>query len=291
MLCGTIISVEDVSAEGEYVYDFEVEDTHNYVANGLLVSNSAADTYRKLNALASSAYWRYGFTGTNIRTDGRDMEMHGVLSAVLLRRTTSDLIEAGFLVPPAIRILRHRVKGYSKLNYQDAYTAITTDDAFNGVIAAVAREKIREEKKQTLILVRRREHGQRLDDLLCGDAVYINGDDPIEHRQRVKADFAERRIPCIIATDIFGEGQDIPSIDCLINCRLQESEIQTKQGIGRALRLAKGTNSYAESVAAGKSKAEIIDFLIEGHRHLAGHSLSRIEQYRSERAFKLSIDD
>lgn len=251
--------------------------------------HSAAKTYLKLNHLVENAYWRYGLTGTNIRTDGKDMLMHGILSSVLYTKTTSELIDDGWLVPPFITIIRYQVKGWSRLNYREAYSKITTDNDFNTIVAGIAYEKAIIQKKRTLILVRRKDHGALLENLMEDQATYLTGDDNFERREEVKKDFNSGRIRCLIATEIFGEGQDIPNIDCLINARFNESEIQTKQGIGRALRLAEGAKDYEDSVKRGKSMAEIYDFLIIGQRNLTDHSVSRIKQYKSEPKFKIKV--
>lgn len=250
---------------------------------------SASLSYLRLNLLAANCYYRYGFTGTPIRTDGRDMVMNGVLSNVLLKKTTSDLIVDGYLVPPRITMIRYKLKNYSKLNYRDAYGAIVNDNAFNVMVAELIRSKALGDDLQTLVLVRQLEHGQILQRMVGDDAVFLSGSDSIEEREMVKKRFAEKKIRCMIATNIFGEGQDIRSIDCLVNVRLQESEIQTKQGVGRALRLAAGARTFEESKKLGKSHAEIFDFMIEGNKHLKRHSMSRESQYRSEPAFKVEV--
>lgn len=251
--------------------------------------HAASDRYLDLNRLASNAYWRYGLTGTYVRPDGRDMIMHGVLSNVLMRKTTSDLIAAGWLVPATVIMHRYRFKGFSRFNYKEAYKQATVSMEFNNFVAARIRDNVRDHGRQTLVLVRLKEHGNLLKDLLAGDAMYVDGDDSTEKREAVKRMFAERKIRCLIATNIFGEGQDIPSIDCLINVRLQESEIQTKQGIGRALRLASGARNFGESTVRGKSRAFVEDFFVEGNKHLKGHSMTRLEHYKSEAEFTVSV--
>ncbi len=258
------------------MYDIEVEDTHNYVANGILVSNSAAKSYLKVNKFCEEVFYRYGFTGTFVRPDGEDMKMHGVLSDVIFRKTTSELIEAGWLVRPYITILRYKVKGYSRMNYQTAYNAIIADSGFNLIVSKIAEKKIKE-KKQTLVLVRRKEHGELLGRMI-EHSIYLSGSDDLEYRKKVVKAFVEKKIPCIIATNIFGEGVDIPAIEALVNARLQKSCVQTKQGIGRALRTEEG-----------KDIAEIFDFIIIGQKHLTSHSVERINAYREEPAFKISV--
>lgn len=63
----------------------------------------------------------------------------------------------------------------------------------------------------------------------------------------------------------------------------------TRQGVGRALRLAEGAKNYAESCALGKSGCTVYDFLIIGQKHLRDHSIDRINQYRDEPSFKLKL--
>jgi len=247
---------------------------------GLLIidefHHSSSDSYLKLNKMASGAYYRYGLTGTFMRTDGTDMTMHGVLSDVIFTKTASELIEEGWLVRPYITFIEHPLKGWSRLNYRMAYDRIILDTEFNTRVSRIAIQKI-DEEKQTLILVRRKEHGELLHRMI-ENSQYICGDHSMEVREQAKQRFLERRLPCLIATNILGEGQDIPSIDVLINARLQKTEIMTMQGIGRALRKTDG-----------KERAEIFDFMVSGQRNLAAHSTERLNSYKKEPAFKISI--
>lgn len=240
--------------------------------------HSGAKTYMMAMRFLSNAYYRYGLTGTFMRSDGKDMEMHGVLSEVIMEKGASELIEEGFLVRPYITIVRHETSpeyGY-KCSYRDAYDHIIRDESFHHKASTIANRKIKE-KKQTLILVRRVEHGEALAELIP-DAVFLHGSIKKKEINEQKQAFNEKKIPAIIATSIFGEGTDIPSIDCLINARCEKTEIQTKQGIGRTLRKAKG-----------KEKAEVYDFLIMGNKHLENHSAERIKSYKKEPAFRITV--
>lgn len=237
--------------------------------------HAAASTYLDLNDACVNCFYRYGFTGTFLRSNGVDMIMHGVLSNVIYRKTTSELIDEGFLVKPYITIQEVNLPK-SRISYKEAYDMIANYLPFNKIVADIAKVKIKE-KKQTLILVRRKEHGRILASLLPG-AVFVSGSDSKSVRAQIKKDFINKKITCMIATEIFGEGQDIPSIDVLINARAEKTEIKTKQGIGRALRKFEG-----------KDKAEVFDFYFVGQRHLAQHSAERLNTYKSEPAFVLQI--
>jgi superfamily II DNA or RNA helicase len=272
---GRIIEIEEIDSPCEYVYDIEIENTHNYVANGILTSNSASASYRSVNEHCENAFWRYGFTGTPTRSSGDLMEMVGVLSKIVFKKTTSELIKEGWLVKPFIVIHTYDL-AQKRLNYKRAYQHLTLLSDINRMIASIANFKI-SENKQTLILVRHKAHGKILRDLIP-DAIYLSGDDDQKYREQMKKDFIDKKVRCLIATSIFGEGTDISTIDVLINARFEKTEIQTKQGIGRALRLAEG-----------KDKAEVYDFLILGNKYLKNHSIERINTYRSEPEFNISI--
>lgn len=238
--------------------------------------HASSASYLKVNEFCVNAYYRYGLTGTFLRTDGKDMVMHGVLSDVIFHKSTSELIEEGYLVRPWIDIYQFKLSGYSRMNYKRAYESLCQDES----LARFVVEKIRDlvmEGLQTLVLVRRVEHGELLSSLLP-EAIFLHGGIDANYREDVKKDFNDKKVQLLIATKIFGEGTDIPSIEALVNARFEKTEIETKQGIGRSLRKCKG-----------KEKAKVIDFLITGQRHLNQHSLERIETYKKEPAFKISL--
>lgn len=234
--------------------------------------HSAAKSYLALNTNTPNAYYRYGFTGTFVRTDGKDMVMHGVISNIIYTKRTSDLIYEGYLVPPNIYMVGFKVRGISKYNYKDAYQYITESPDFNQKIADIAVKCIRL-KRQTLIIVKNIAHGEYISSLIP-DSHFLHGESP--DREEIKQKFIDREITCLVATNIFGEGTDIPSIDVYINARLQKTEIQTIQGIGRALRKI-----------PGKEHCAVFDFMISGQKHLKQHSNERLIAYQTEPAFNI----
>lgn len=238
--------------------------------------HAASKTYQDINKNCINAYFRYGFTGTFLRTDGMDLVMHGVLSNVIFKKTTSELIEEGFLVRPTITFYQFGLKGAPR-DFFGAYNFIVEDVRFNQMVGAIASEKANKEDKQTLVLVKRKSHGELLQSLVT-NSVYVSGDDPVEKREHLKKLFNDKKIKCLIATNVFGEGTDIPSIDCLINARLEKTEIQTKQGVGRALRKA-----------PGKVNADVFDFFITKQKHLMSHSQERLQTYSKEPSFLIKI--
>lgn len=95
----TVVSVEkrSFSAKREkYVYDFEVEDNHNYFANGVLVSNchtfksTSTKTWQTCRFLADKAHRCYGMTATLLKNRLEEgFSIYKVIVPDLFRNKTS----------------------------------------------------------------------------------------------------------------------------------------------------------------------------------------------------------
>ncbi len=238
--------------------------------------HSGAKSYRKVSQHCLNAFYRYGMTGTFVRPSGDEMEMHGVLSQVIMRVTTSELIRQGFLCKPYVKMIKYDLNkdAYRGMKYQEAYAQLIDDYQIQNMIAEIANNF---KDKQTLIVTKRVEHAKVLSEMIEG-AVFLSGEMGLDYRDEMKQKFIDKKINCICSTNIFGEGINIPSIDIFINARFEKTEIHTLQGIGRCLR-----------VIAGKTKALVVDFSIFGHKNLRDHSLKREKSYRSETEFDVEI--
>jgi superfamily II DNA or RNA helicase len=83
----------------------------------------------------------------------------------------------------------------------------------------------------------------------------------------VKEALQAKEIKCVIATTVWREGINIPSLGCIINACGGKSEIVTLQAIGRGLRTSEG-----------KDRILVVDFL-DPYKYLAQHAIMRIQTY------------
>jgi superfamily II DNA or RNA helicase len=296
---GKIKSVEYID-DVDYVYDISVEDNHNFIANGVVVSNChhiPANTVSEVSRYCKNAYYRIGVSATPWRDAGDDL----LIEATLAKRkpenniNASKLIQLGYLVPCSIYFVPikevFKGKNYHKL-YNDA---IVNNKVRNEAIIKIAKKMKETKDMTTLILIQRIEHGEALmaelvkqfpksaniitvEDDKTGKQVairvknieFLSGKDDAIRRKAVIQAAKEKKVDILIGSTIADEGLDIPSLDCLILAGGGKSSTRAFQRVGRVLRLY-----------PGKERAIIFDF--EDHTPtLLRHAKVRKKLYLQE---------
>jgi len=251
------------------MYDLEVENSHSYFANGLLVHNchhGIGKTYQKVLS-GINAEFRLGFSATPKDfedPDGEYLKVIGVLGPIIKAVEYEEVKD--ILAIPKVRMIKYPWDGeYADLKWRQAYRyGIEENPKRNLAIAQVAKEL----DGSILIMVRTVRHGEILSSSIS--SYLVQGRDDNERRERVKSLLKKRtRKNVVISTPVFGEGVDIPALDTLINAGAGKSRIQTIQWAGRALRKTEG-----------KEEGIIVDFWDEGNRYLRQHSFQRYDVYK-----------
>jgi len=154
--------------------------------------------------------------------------------------------------------------------YKDLYkNGVIFNRKRNGLICDEVKEALAN-SLITLIMVKEIKHGELIKDRLRKKKIqshFLKSATNKKLINEVKEGMKQRKVNVVIATDIWREGVDIPSIDCVINACGFKSEIMTLQFVGRGLRKVKG-----------KEYCLIIDFL-DPYKHLAEHSIQRLQIY------------
>lgn len=231
--------------------------------------HASADTWAALAAKCINAHVRIGLSGTPIRRDPiLDMRREGTIGPVEIITTTEALAAQGFLATPKIVWLTPQSRaGYptpsairdavcpgwranprllSPLGHKlfaFAYDrGIIKNDVRNRLILATAARHVVNGEK-VLILISRIEHGDRLirawqNSTLASKAYsnFTSAQSSDAERKEILAEFTFVSSGLLIASPIFREGVDIPSIDVLILGGGGQSETATLQSIGRVLR-------------------------------------------------------
>jgi len=220
------------------LFDIEVEDTHNFFANGILVHNchhAATKTCEEIMRAAKKAYWRFGGSATPYREDGADLMIQALFGRKLVNITPSYLIDRGFLVRP--NIFNVKMDGHfgDFFTYGKIYKHwIVENDPLNKLVATTMKY-LENAGVSTLTLVQRYEHGERLQALLPG-VPFIRGDMRRKDRKKIILDLKEGRIKSCIATTLADEGLDVKRLGAVLIPGGGKSITRVYQRVGRVLR-------------------------------------------------------
>jgi superfamily II DNA or RNA helicase len=216
---------------------------------------------------------RIGFTATLPDKEEAKMALEGFLGPLIDEFSLEEGIEQGILAKPIIKIIKiptnFRVKELR--NYQDVYEqGITNNKIRNEKIIDSIIPYINE-GKSVLILLTRIEHGENIKQIAEQKGLnpyFVRGSTESELRDEIKTALIEKNIKLVIATTIFKEGVNLPSLDVIVNAAGGKSEIATLQSIGRGLRTTKD-----------KTEVILIDFFDNSHRYLIEHFGERLCLY------------
>lgn len=237
----TIRSIK--KGEKTRVYDIEVQDTHCFFANGILVHNchhASARTSKEVLLASPDAYWRFGGSATPHRETGDDIMLQAIFGSKIVSINASYLIERGWLVKPYIFF--ENVPGTTNLHsYPKIYEqCVVKNDAFNNHVADTANHMI-SRGLSTLVLVRQYAQGDYLKKLIP-DSEFLTGRTTSEKRTEIIEKLRKKEIRCMIATSLADEGLDIPTLDAVLIPGGGKSSTRLFQRIGRTLRKDKKRN-------------------------------------------------
>lgn len=253
---------------------------------------AASKTYRDISEKAHRTFHRFGMTGTFLRSGNDGLEMLGVLSDVVYKITTAELVELGRLIPTHVAFIPHsagpkpRGKDWSTLASKGLY-----DNEHRNSLAAGVAGMLADKGRKVVMLVGTKVQGAKLAKMveqLVGrgrtDARYravefISTDRKRDVQKSVIKAFNEGAdVRVLIGTSLLGEGVDLPVADALVWCRGGKAEVTLIQG---AFRVA--------TQHPGKTDAILVDFGDRTHNRLMEHSLERLRIFSEWDLFTIDV--
>jgi len=208
--------------------------------------HAGSASYTNLLPEIDHIYYRFGFTGTFLRNDGKILDLWGFLSNKLYTFPAFKAIQEGYLTP--LKVVTHQMpgkKGSKKgpgSQYQKEYDGnyCGNPDILNKVYQICAHHH----DEQILILVNKKDKaGKLFHEFLIHNGIansYISGDDKKEVIADTITAFNDKKVRVLIGSTVIGEGIDVRSTDHLIQCQGGKSEISIVQATGRGVRLYEG---------------------------------------------------
>ena len=230
-------------------------------------------TYAKIlgNLLAPI---RLAFTATLPVKEEAKLALEGLIGPVIGELSMAEAMEKGILAVPKIKILRlpfsHKIRelrGYGPV-YKEG---VEENEARNQMIVDKALEHS-DKNEVSLIFVNKIEHGNTLAFMFESKGVkvpFVNGETPGLERNNIKKSMIVRRRKIAIATVVWKEGINIPSINAIFMGGGGKSELKVLQDIGRGLRSLDG-----------KREVTIYDFFDNSHPFLIDHFGERFLIYQ-----------
>lgn len=224
------------------------------------------------------APYRFGFSGTPLKRDTlSDLHLEALCGPIRTHVTNVEMIEAGYSATPDVRLLRIDAAPApdNPKSYPSVYKAGIVENDFRN--ETIVREAILgvQAGRKVLVLVNQVRHLNNLIDWFVAydhtDAWFITGRDKSSYRREALDAMRSDEPGIYVATTIFDEGVDVPSIDMLILCGAGMSHIKTLQRVGRGLRQKEGDNRLI-----------VIDFDDQTHTFLRRHSQERRDTYLAE---------
>jgi len=232
----------------------------------------------KALTLMPNAYMRWGLTATPfLREQLYDWALEGSTGPCIVDISNRELIDAGFLSDCAVDMYMMPKGASMPKSWPECYE--------HGIVAYKPRnEKVIEclslYPSPTLILVNKIGHGTLLEQMAARagkNIPFVHGSSGKAERGEVLADLKRGAIDGVIASTIWDEGVNAPSIKSIILAGAGKSEIKNLQRLGRGLR-----------TSPGKTILHLIDFIDVGTKILKQHSDSR-KQYWKDQGFQVNI--
>ena len=269
--------------------------------------HSQSKTWKRIINLCKNKRYHHGFSGSPWDTGSANLELETVCGAIKYKVTTSDLINQGWLATPSITF--HKYDGNDDPmtggGFQNMYTNVIVDNIKrNNAIIEIIQNEYENTDRKMLVVVNRIRHGHIIGNMLREVGIddreigYLHGSKGKIVRERGKAKFEQGKIRILIVSNIFNEGIDIPSCDCLVKCdalgggeSVQESEgIRSfVQQIGRVLRKPKRSDERDIDTNI-RHRVYVHDFIDKQNKYVKQHTKNRIHTCRQEKAFDITVE-
>jgi superfamily II DNA or RNA helicase len=208
---------------------------------------------------------RLGFTATMPVKSKSLMCINGLIGGVVGQLTINEAAKLDILAKPKIKIKKLNDQKYLRnMNYKDVINnGIIHNDHRNNTILEICESH---KEETVLIFVSFIEHGLLLSKLI--GFPFVQGSTSSNEREDLKDKLNKKQIKGLIASTIWKEGVNIPSLNVLILACGGKSEVALLQYIGRGLRKTDD-----------KSDVIIYDFFDPSNWHFVNHFGERISLY------------
>lgn len=201
--------------------------------------------------LCAHAPYRFFFSGTQMRNDGKDLLLDAIVGDIVFSMTVREGVDQGYLAKPLFRMVQLTTDG--KLNSDDANKMtrhhLYYSQKVNTIAGQIANLSLKRLNRQVLILVEEIEQFSMLLPHFRYEAAFAHGGVTKANRDKLPVAYHDSdpgklvelfnagKIPILVGTSCISTGTDILTQGTTINLQGGKSEIAVRQGaIGRSTR-------------------------------------------------------
>jgi len=204
----------------------------------------SAKTWMTIAEKCENAYYRYGLSGTPYTKDPvRNRRLIGVLGDTIYETTNKYMVENGYSCD--VVVVSIPCNHHEYLSYTTAISeGVDRNDKRNELIVKSIAKL--EKGNIGLILANHIEHTKTLDRLAKANGLksrLVYGKHSVSYRNKAIDDLQKGKLDCLISTNIFDIGIDIPKLQWLFMAGPVQAKGRIKQRLGRVLRIAEGKKS------------------------------------------------
>lgn len=208
--------------------------------------------------VAAKAPYRFFVSATQMRNDGKDMLLDGIIGPIVYRKELLELVDEGYLARPihyATRLQSH--SRYVSDDVLEMTRAHIYESPVLGQWAAdMANKFVHHFKHQVLILIDQVSQFKYIQPWLKYECGFAYGSLTKDNKDEVPAQyhnsdndylvdqFNKKKLPILIGTSCIATGTDIQPTNTLIYLMAGKSEIKFSQARGRATRLVEGKTNF-----------------------------------------------
>jgi len=207
--------------------------------------------------LLKKAAYRLFFSGTQMRNDGRDMLLNGIIGPIVYSMTVREGVDGGYLAKPIF----HMVNVLSAEPQKEGDPAKTTrkhlyyNDIVNKAAAKIIDLAVERQGHQVLVLVEELEQFAHLLRFVKSPMRFAHGGITEATKDKIPKEyhtsdpqalvdlFNANKIPVLVGTSCIATGTDIRENRSTVYLMGGTSEIQVRQAVGRNTRLTEGKTS------------------------------------------------
>jgi superfamily II DNA or RNA helicase len=237
---------------------------------------------------------RYFVSATQIRNDGADLLLKGIIGDVVYKKEFTELVEEGFLKKPKFTIITVPALPNSSSDIEEEQRQqLYYNPNVNSAVAQIAKRFMNLNKQVVIILDEFKQFAclyEFLKDLPPESFEFVHGGasnrmdadgyslkDFLPERfwkvdiQEAVNKFNEGKLKLLIGTSAISTGVDLKPVSVLIYLQGGTSEIRIKQAIGRGTRVVEGL----------PREFTVVDFFIDGSPDMERHLKQRLSIYKT----------